>query len=156
MRTFDVSRRRLPTLATVIAVAGVMAGCHSYKPMTAPTAAASQMARVQFSQPRRVVTRTATGSDSVLIGVSSLEGHVLAATSDTLQLTITNVADALGKRDVTTSLAAKIALDPSVAVDVLSFDANRTAALSGAAVYTLTVVAAIALLAALYAAGSGW
>jgi hypothetical protein len=131
-------------------------GCHSYKPMTTPAAAASQTARVQFSQPRRVVTRTTTGSDSVLIGVSSLEGHVLAATSDTLELTITKVADALGKRDVTTSLAAKIALDPSVAVDVLSYDANRTAALSGGAVYALAVVTVLALVAALYAAGSGW
>lgn len=146
----------MPTRTLLLGMVLLSAGCHSYKPMTTPTAAASQTARVQFSQPRRLVARTAAGTDSVFIGVSSLEGHVLAATSDTLELTITKVADALGKRDVTTSVAAKIALDPSVAVDLLSFDANRTAAMSGGAIYAVTVVALIALIAALYAAGSSW
>ena len=144
----------MPTRAMLFGMALLSVGCHSYKPMTAPTAAASQTARVQFAQPRRVVTRTAAGADSVFIAVSSLEGHVLAATSDTLELTITKIADALGKRDLTTSVAAKIALDPSVAVDVLSFDANRTAALSGGAIYAATVLAVVALVAAIYTAGN--
>ena len=129
------------------------AGCHSYKPLTTPGAAVSQMVRLQFSQPRDLLGRTATGTDSLLSGVSSLEGRVLAASADTLHVTITRITDSLGERLVTTSVAVTIIRDPSVAVDVLALDANRTAAFGGGALYALVLVTAIALVAALYAAG---
>jgi hypothetical protein len=138
----------------ILASAGIVVGCHSYKPLTDPTMAGSQMAKVQFAQPRDIVVHPSAGRDTTLRAVSSLEGRVLSTATDTVELAITKVSDATGPRAVTTSLTAKIPREPSVAIDVLSFDAGRTAAFGGAALYVAIAALFLGLIAAVYSAGS--
>jgi hypothetical protein len=145
----DMSRRRpLAVAATVAAAVLASVSCHSYQPLTYPSAAVGQSVKVQFAQPRDVTGQTASGPDSLFKGVHSLEGRVLAVSTDTLHVTVTKITDASGERAVTTSITAKIRQEPSVAVDVLSLDANRTAAVTGGTLYVgLTLLAVVAILA---------
>lgn len=111
------------------------------------------MVKVQFSQPRDLSGHTANGADSLLKGVSSLEGRVLAASDDTLQMTVSKITDSLGERAVTTSVAVTVRRDPSVAVDVLAVDANRTAAVAGVSLAAVAYVAVIAAVVAILSLG---
>jgi hypothetical protein len=154
----DMSRRRpLAVAATVATAVLASVSCHSYKPLAAPSAVVAQQVKVQFSQPRDITGRTAAGTDSLVRGVSSLEGRIFSATTDTLELTVTRITDAFGSRDVATTLTVKIHPEPSVAIDVLSLDANKTAALAGGTLYAGILVLTIALVAAILSvSGATW
>jgi hypothetical protein len=134
----------------LIAGATAFAGCHSYQPLTNPTAAVSQMVKVQFSQSRDLTGNTASGADTLLRGLSALEGRVMAASVDTLLMTVSKITDSLGERAVTTRTTVTIRRDPSVAVDVLAVDENRTAAVAGVSLavvaYVAVIVAVVAIL----------
>jgi hypothetical protein len=143
--------------ASVVVAALAAAGCHSYQPLTEPATAATQMAKVQFSQPRDLTGHLAGGADSTLKKVSSIEGHVLLASVDTLQLTVSKFNDAFGEHSIATSFVVTVVSDPSVAVDVLALDRNRTAAVAGGSLYVVGAVALVALTAAIIgSSGGGW
>jgi hypothetical protein len=91
-----------------------------------------------------------SGADSLLTGVSSLEGRVVAASGDTLRMALSKITDSFGEHMITTGIAVEIHRDPSVAVDVLAIDENRTAAVAGGSLmvvaYVAVVIAALAVL----------
>jgi hypothetical protein len=142
----------LPLLATGAAL--MLAACHSYQPLQAPAAATAQTVRVQFSQPQNLVAARVSGGDSVLVSVSALQGRVVTVSGDTLKVSVARLTDTNGDHAVPTSLLVSIVHEPSVAIDVLAYDENRSGAAAGitlAAVgYGLLVVTIAAILAAGY------
>ncbi|HEX2777867.1 MAG TPA: hypothetical protein VHM30_00095 [Gemmatimonadaceae bacterium] len=129
------------------------AGCHSYQPLQAPESAVSHPVRVQFSQPRALTVRTADAADSTLSGVTSLEGRVDAVSRDTLHIAVMRVVDGGGEHQVARPLAVSVVPAPSVAIDVLSLDENRTGAAAGVTLAVTALVGVAVLAAAIFAAG---
>lgn len=143
---------RLPLVATVTTL--VLAACHSYQPLQTPASAAAQTVRVQFSEPRNLVASRAIDGDSVLASVSALRGRVTGVFGDTLKVSVAEVIDSSGNHAVPTSLLVSVVREPSVAIDVLAYDENKSGAAAGitlvAVGYGLLVVAVAAILAAGY------
>lgn len=135
----------------VAIVALLGAACHSYQPLAAPSSAVSHPVRVQFSQPR-ALTVTRGGADSTFGGVSSLEGRVDAVSGDTLRIAVARITDGTGEHQVAGPLTVSVAPAPSVAIDVLSLDENRTGAAAGIGLYVTTLVAVTLAAAAIIAA----
>lgn len=141
----------MPLLATGAAM--MLGACHSYQPLQTPAAAVAQVVMVQFSQPRNLVATRAIGGDSVLPSVSALRGRVVGVTDDTLRVSVSRLTDANGDHGVPSSLLVSILREPSVAVDVLAYDENKSGAAAGITLVTVGYVLVVVTLVAALSAG---
>lgn len=131
--------------------AGVMGGCHSYRPLDDPIGSIAHNVKVQFSMPRNVVASRPSGGDTVLALVSAMEGRVYSASRDTVNVSVAKFTDAGGEHLVTPAWTVTVARDPSVAIDVLSLDENKTAVATTVSVAVVSYIAVIVLVAAILA-----
>ena len=140
--------------ALVRGAAGVLllGACHTYQPVATPASAVGQQVRVLFSEPRALSGAREGAPDSTLALVSALEGRVVTVVGDTLKVAVTRVSDASGDRPVPTGLVVPVVQAPSVAIDVLALDKNRSATATGITVVAASYVLAIVLVAAVLAA----
>lgn len=146
--------RAIAAMTRGAAVVLLLGACHSYKPIAAPASAVGQQVRVLFSQPRALTGTRAPAPDSTLVAVSALEGRVAAVVGDTLRIAVTRLTDAAGDHPVTTPLLVAVLPAPSVAIDVLAVDKDRSATAAGIGIvavgYVLTIVLVASILAVAY------
>jgi hypothetical protein len=133
---------RITPLLTV-AVASLLAACHSYRPQPLPAIAAGRSVRVQFSMPRTLVAARSARSDSVLKLVSTFEGRLVAVSGDTMKISLRRITDAAPDHEAPPGMTVTVVPDPSVAIDVLELDAAKTTALIGIPIWVITTVAAV-------------
>jgi hypothetical protein len=146
---------RSAALRVTVALAVLLAACHSYKPLTlpGPGSVVGKQVRVQFSTPRNVRMVRDGGGDTILVSVGALQGRAVAVSGDTLLVAPALITDGTGEHAAPAALRVGILPDPSIAVDVRDFDDARTAALAGGTVliiYGVAVIVAVAALAAVY------
>lgn len=142
------------TLLGVAISSAVIAGCQSYQPLKDPASSIAQLVKVQFSLARNLVVSRPSGGDTLLALVSAIEGRVISASRDTLNISLVEIHDDAGDHVVAPSWVVTVARDPSIAIDVLSLDENRSAVAASvtavAAVYVVVIISVAALFASVY------
>ena len=131
--------------------AAFTAGCHSYQPLQIAAASVGHDVRVQFSTPRSVAATRTSGGDSVLALVSAIEGRVISGSRDTLSISVAKITDVGGEHGVGSGLMVIVGRDPSVAIDVLAVDEDKSAVAATLGVVTVAYVAVIVAVAAILA-----
>ena len=128
------------TKATVVLLAGLAVGCHSYKPVTA-TEAQSEIVRIQFARATDV-NLTGDGDSSRVVAVRELTGAVLSVQNDSIRLVVSEGEDGSGRA----VSKGSIAMIPSSAAPELERRRISTSRSIGAVFGGVAAIAAVFVL----------
>lgn len=116
--------------------------CHEYAPAN-PLQPRVEPVRVQFRTPRTVALHRHT--DSLLVGVTRLDGTLLWSDRDSLRLGVTGAQTTSGWRAVQAPSDAVIPMQPGIEIEHRVLSKTKTGLVLGAAWVAVVAVIAAAL-----------
>lgn len=138
--------RWLRTL-TLGALASLVVGCQTYRPVTAPRSVGHDVwLRITFAAPRDVRLDHDGDTTSTLHGVWRLEGRVAAIVADTLRVDVGNAFDTSGTRFAATGRASVVP-DAGTTIERREISTGMTLATGAGVVLVLSAVAVVLLIA---------